>query len=66
MQKNRLREIRLSRAITQEDLWKATGVGLATLSRIENGHVTPRSFTKKKLAFALGVPIRMIWPVRPK
>ena len=62
---NRLREIRESLGVTQDDLWQATGVGLATLSRIENDHVVPRSLTRKKIAHALGVPMKMIWPVRP-
>lgn len=62
---NRLREIRESLNVTQEDLWERSGVGLATISRIENGHVVPRVFTKKKISFALGVPVKMIWPVRP-
>ena len=61
---NRLREIRTALLYSQEDLWEKTGVGVATISRIENGRVVPRAATKKKLAHALGVPVRMIWPVR--
>jgi transcriptional regulator with XRE-family HTH domain len=53
----RLREARLRKVWTQEDLAAASGVPVVTISRIENGHVqqAPRQSTLRKLAAALDV-----------
>ena len=51
----RLREWRLIRALTQEELGQLARVGRATISRIEGGTLTPRPSTVKKLAAAFGL-----------
>ena len=53
--KVRLREVRESLLVTQGELSKRSGVGEATISRIESGHHLPRFSTIHKLANALGV-----------
>ncbi len=51
-----LREWRKRRLLTQAELALASGVGLATISRIEQGQgARPR--TLRKLAVALGVRV---------
>ncbi len=50
--------LRLSRGragLTQRDLAAKTGVGLATIRRIEQEAIEPRMGTTRKLAAALGV-----------
>ncbi len=52
----RLRRLRAERFMSQADLAKASGVGPASIARIELGIVTPRAGTVRKLAQALNVP----------
>jgi transcriptional regulator with XRE-family HTH domain len=52
---SRLKEIRESNLVTQEELSLRAGVGVATISRIEGGHTEPHFRTIRKLAKALGV-----------
>lgn len=53
----RLREVRESRFMTQEELAEASGVKVVTISRIENDRyqARPRLTTIRKLAEALEV-----------
>ncbi len=53
----RLRQARMRRVWTQENLARASGIPIVTISRIENGHHEgqPRQSTIRKLAGALGV-----------
>lgn len=51
----RLRELRGLHALTQDDLARKSGVGKATITRIETGTVAPGPGTLRKLAEALGV-----------
>lgn len=51
-----LKEWRKRRLLTQEELALASGVGLATISRIEQGQ-SPRPSTLRKLAVALHVRV---------
>lgn len=53
--KVRLREVRENALVTQEELAQRSGVGKASISRIETGHHVPRFSTIKKLAAALDV-----------
>ena len=59
---NRLREIRVTKRITQFQLRLATGIHQSKISMIENGLVEPPDDEKKRLAKALGVRIEEIWP----
>ena len=54
----RLKEVREAALVTQEELSAKSGVGKASISRIETGHHMPRFSTIKKLADALGVDPR--------
>jgi transcriptional regulator with XRE-family HTH domain len=52
----RLRELRLSRLLTQVELSELAGTTQSTINRIELGIQRPRISTVRKLAEALGVP----------
>ena len=63
MQRNRLREIRLLRNLTQADLAKSAGVSQPTVSDIERGDiVSPAHETVARLALALNVSIEELFP----
>jgi transcriptional regulator with XRE-family HTH domain len=51
----KLRETRKRKLLTQEQLAERSGVGIATIIRIERNQVEPRGSTIRKLAEALGV-----------
>jgi transcriptional regulator with XRE-family HTH domain len=51
----RLREIRLRKALSQQDLAGLAGLTPATVSRLEAGLENPYPSTVRKLAKALGV-----------
>jgi len=52
---NGLKALREKRVITQEELSSASGVGIATISRLETGRVKPAMKTTRALAKALGI-----------
>ncbi len=51
----RLKELRMRRAMTQDELAEAAGIGKNTVNRIERNHTEPRPPTLRKLAQALDV-----------
>ena len=51
----KLRETRKRKLLTQEQLAERSGVGIATIIRIERNQVEPRGSTIRKLAEALEV-----------
>ncbi len=54
----KLREIRLVRGYSQEELHKLTGISRDTISRLETGdRPNPHPRTLRKLAEALGVSV---------
>ena len=53
--KLRLREARIERFITQQELADKSGLGIVTVSRLENGLQQPRLKNVRKLAAALGI-----------
>ena len=54
----KLREIRLDRGYSQEELHKLTGISRDTISRLETGErPNPHPRTLRKLAEALGVSV---------
>ena len=53
----RLKELRKLRALSQQELAKAAGIGRATLSRIERGETGAHGRTLRRLAQALGVGV---------
>lgn len=52
---DQLRDLRKRRLLTQEQLAERSGVGVATIIRIERNQVEPRGSTIRKLAEALDV-----------
>ena len=56
----RLRQLRESAEMTQEDLAAAAGVGRATIARIESGEQSPRYATLQSIARGLGRPIEAL------
>ena len=50
-----VRDLRKRALLTQEELAERSGVGIATIIRIERNQVEPRGSTVRKLAEALGV-----------
>ncbi|WP_409073083.1 helix-turn-helix domain-containing protein [Micromonospora chalcea] len=52
---SRLRAMRLARFLTQDDLSERSGLGRATIARIEAGVTAPRMRTIRALARALDV-----------
>jgi HTH-type transcriptional regulator, cell division transcriptional repressor len=55
----RLREARRTAGLTQRELAKRAGVGLATIRRIEQTGMEPRLGTVRRMAATLGV--RVAW-----
>ena len=53
----RLRTLRRLRAMSQEELAEESGVGRATISRIERGETGAHGRTLRKLAAALSVGV---------
>ena len=57
---DRLRYARRRVGRSQADLAAASGVGVATIRRVELGQVEPRPSTVRKLAAALGVRVEWL------
>lgn len=53
----RLKELRRLRALSQQELAEESGVGRATISRIERGETGAHGRTLRRLAEALGVGV---------
>jgi transcriptional regulator with XRE-family HTH domain len=61
-----LRSLRLSRDLSLQELAERSGVSRASLSRIENGEVSPTAETLGRLATALALPIsHLLAPLEP-
>jgi len=57
-----VKQLRELKPWTQDDLRKATGLTIASISRIENGSQKPTPKTKIKIAAAFGVsPSDIAW-----
>jgi len=50
-----IRELRIKKGLTQEELAEKTELSARTIQRIENGEVDPRSYTLQMIAKALDV-----------
>jgi transcriptional regulator with XRE-family HTH domain len=53
----KIKELRLLKGLTQEELAERTNLNVRTIQRIESGEVDPRSYTLNLLADALGVEL---------
>ena len=62
--KTRLREARFHARKPQIQLWLETGIHYSTISRIECGYLTPTNEQKEKLAVALNVSKKWLFPER--
>jgi transcriptional regulator with XRE-family HTH domain len=58
----RLRYWRERRGYSVRGLAERAGVGFATVTRIENGHLSPTVATLEKLAKGLGIRVRDFFP----
>jgi transcriptional regulator with XRE-family HTH domain len=54
---NRLKELRESKQLSQDDIEKRSGLLRCYISRVENGHTVPAVETLEKMARALEVPM---------
>ena len=62
----KLRQWRLQRALSANELGKLAGVATSTITAIEQKDAVPRMETIRKLAQALGVgPQDIVWPGDP-
>ena len=52
---NKIKELRIKKGMTQEDLSEKTDLNIRTIQRIENEEVDPRSYTLQVIANALEV-----------
>ncbi len=52
---NRIKELRVRKGLSQEELSEKTGLSLRTIQRIENGETEPRGDSLKRLTASLGV-----------
>jgi len=55
-----IKELRLKKGITQEDLASRTEISVRTIQRIENGEVDPRAYTLQSIASALEVDFKIL------
>ena len=53
----RIKEIRIKRSLTQEDLAESAKINLRTIQRIENNETTPRGKTLKLIFDALNIEV---------
>lgn len=60
--KNRLKEIRYRKKLTQDDLYVETNIWPTKISKIERGVFRPSSKEKELLAKALKTPIDQLFP----
>lgn len=52
---NKIKELRIQKGLTQEELADKTGLSTRTIQRIENGDVDPRIYTLNSIAEALNI-----------
>lgn len=62
MLNSRLKQLRTSRGLPIIAVSVRAGVGPGTIVAVERHGHTPRPETKEKIAAALGVEVREIWP----
>ena len=60
--RNRLRELRVARGISQTELAANASIGLATLNRIERWHFRVSESTARKVCEALNAEVGEVFP----
>ena len=63
---NNLREYRVKQLMTQKKLGKIAGVSQVTISKIENDLSDPQDITQEKLAQALKIDRKELFPTPQK
>jgi transcriptional regulator with XRE-family HTH domain len=53
----RIRRVREHHNLTQQDVCGRSGIDVATYSRIEQGHASPKLDTLIRISLAIGVPL---------
>lgn len=61
-----IKELRLKKGITQEDLAARTDISVRTIQRIESGEVDPRAYTLQSIAAALEVDFEVLTASEPE
>ncbi len=61
----KIKSLRKSSGLTQQQLSEATGLPQSHISRLENGEHSPSFSTLEKLAKAFGVPVKELDPSAP-
>ena len=61
-----LKDWRKRRGLTLRALGERSGVPYPSIQRIENGQISPTVATLEKLAAALDVPVRELFPTEPR
>lgn len=59
-----IKMVRLQRRLLQRDVAARLGVSQQTYSKYESGVVLPDPATRTRIAQALGVAVRVLWPRR--
>ncbi|CUW29732.1 MULTISPECIES: helix-turn-helix domain-containing protein [Streptomyces] len=60
-----IRRVREKHNMSQQDVCGRSGIDVATYSRIEQGHSSPKLDTLIRIADAIGVPLTHLVDVRP-
>ena len=55
-----IKELRVKKGMTQEELAAKTDISVRTIQRIENGEVDPRAFTLQAIAAALDIEFELL------
>lgn len=63
---DKLKEMRLKKKMTQEELSEKSSINVRTIQRIENGEVSPRGSTLNLLANALDTPAKEFFDTKLK
>lgn len=63
--RNRLKELRAERNLTQSELAERIGVSRKTINTVENGVFVPSTILALKLAAALGKKVEEIFALAP-
>jgi transcriptional regulator with XRE-family HTH domain len=61
-----VKEARLAKGYTQQELSELSNISVRSIQRIENGEILPRNYTLKTLAGILGISFESMLPAAPE